>query len=107
DIITWFDGAQVHDVTTFRLKVADTPVDKRVHLTVQRDGRQLPLAVTLGNRDVALASATNPRRGGGTTGELENTGPVSASGAGMQVRELSDQDLEGMNEPLKGVVVTH
>ncbi len=84
DVIVEFDGQPVSDLQKFRLKVADTPVGKRVPLVVLRDGRRLNLAVTLGPRDqTALASA--------------DRGPTEPRGeqlAGLKVREMSAEEKD-------------
>jgi len=50
DVITEFDGRKVSDVQNFRLLVADTPVHKRVHVHVLRDGHPQDLWVRMGER---------------------------------------------------------
>ena len=50
DIITEFDGKRVDDVQRFRLLVADTPVNKKVHVNVIRAGEPRDLYVTLAER---------------------------------------------------------
>ncbi len=105
DIITSFDGTRVKDVTGFRLKVADTPVDKRVQVGVLRDGKRSDVSVTLANRDVMLAQATG-RGGGGSEGGPSNEGGSTASGIGATVRELNDREREALGPRVHAVVVT-
>jgi Do/DeqQ family serine protease len=66
DIITSFDGTRIHDVTGFRLKVADTAVDKHVSVAFLRNGNPSTVQVVLANRDVVLAQA--PGRRGSNNG---------------------------------------
>ena len=107
DIITAFDEARVRDVTAFRLKVADTPVDKRVRVALLRDGKPSSVSVTLANREVMLAQATGPARsedgGGGEIGEPE---AVSRTDLGVHVRGLDDEQREVLGTRARGVIVT-
>jgi serine protease Do len=50
DVITEFDGKSVDDVQKFRLLVADTPVNKKVHVRLLRQGSAQDLFVTLAER---------------------------------------------------------
>ncbi len=102
DIITAFDGARVRDVTAFRLKVADTPVEKRVSVALLRDGKPMTVNVTLANREIMLAQATGrPRPVPG--GVPEEAAPADL---GMTVRALNEQEREVLPGTVKGVVVT-
>ena len=102
DIITSFDGARVRDVTAFRLKVADTPVEKKVGVGLLRDGKPTNISVTLANREVMLAQAT------GRTRPVPGGVPEEAAPAdlGMTVRALNDQEHEVLAASLQGVVVS-
>ncbi|MEK7347540.1 MAG: Do family serine endopeptidase [Candidatus Eisenbacteria bacterium] len=50
DVITEFDGKKVGDVHTFRLLVADTPVNKQVRVRLLRQGSPQEILVTLAER---------------------------------------------------------
>jgi len=106
DIITAFDGQRVHDVTSFRLRVADTPVEKRVAVALLRDGKKSDVSVTLANRDVMLAQA--PGRGARDNDSKANPDDphAAAAGMGVTVRELSDREREAVGPRVKCVVVT-
>jgi S1-C subfamily serine protease len=67
DVIIEYDGQQVADLQKFRLKVADTPVGRRVPVTVLRDGKKMNVSVTLGLRDQAVVASLNeaPQQGRG------------------------------------------
>lgn len=84
DIITAYDGVSVSDVTKFRLRVADTPVGRRVPMEVLRDGKRTTLYVTLTDRpdQVALNRQSSPST------------PRSESVAGLDVRELTSEEKE-------------
>ncbi len=91
DIVTKFDGRVIRDVTDFRLKVADTPVDDRVPVEILRGGKPITLYVTLADREVQLASQTGPARGTdrGTPQEIEQLG--------LGVREMTREDRADFN----------
>jgi len=104
DIITSFDQARVYDVTSFRLRVADTPVEKRVAVALLRDGKPLSVSVTLANREVMLAQATGRPRPGAPEGDgVEIAAPADL---GMTVRLLNEQEREVLPEHTGGVVVS-
>lgn len=50
DVIIEYEGEKVSDRTKFRLRVADTAPGKRAALVVLREGKRLPITVTLGER---------------------------------------------------------
>ena len=96
DVIVEFQGQPVGDVQKFRLKVADMPIGQKVNLVVLRDGKRVPLTMTLGPRpDAQLAQSD------GGVDEM----PASQKLAGIRVRDLkpserTSNDIEG------GVVIT-
>jgi Do/DeqQ family serine protease len=87
DIVVAFDGQGIADVTDFRLKVAETPVEKRVRVDVIRDGKPKVLYVTLADREVALASQQGRPLPGGTEEE-----PAPAIELGISVRDMTRED---------------
>ena len=108
DIITAFDGVRIRDVTGFRLKVADTPVEKHVAIDLLRDGRKNTVQVVLANRDVVLAQA--PGRRGGSTRSMPDPNATDdpremAVGMGVTVRELNAREREALGDDIKAVVV--
>lgn len=95
DVIVEFDGQPVTDLQKFRLRVADTPVGKRVPITVLREGRRVSVTVALGERDPqALASAQGGR--GAPGGEAVG---------GLQVRDLPAEQKTQLDIEA-GVLVT-
>jgi serine protease Do len=96
DVIVEFEGQPVSDVQKFRLKVADMAIGRKVNLVVLRDGKRVPLTLTLAPRpDAQLAE------NGGTPEEV----PATQKLAGIRVRDLkaaekASTDIEG------GVVIT-
>ena len=107
DIITAFDGQRVHDVTGFRLRVADSPVDKHVAVSLLRDGKRSDVQVVLANRDVMLAQSTGrPRNDSGPAAGDSDDPRAVAAGVGVTVRELNAREKEALGEDVKAVVVT-
>ncbi len=104
DIITTFDETRVKDVTGFRLKVADTPVDKRVNVGLLRDGRPTTVQVTLANREIMLAQATGRAPRGAAPGAGSDAGVPSD--LGVTVRAFNDQEREILPSRIRGVLVT-
>jgi serine protease Do len=108
DIITAFDGMRVKDVTGFRLRVADSPVEKHVAVDLLREGRKSEVQVVLANRDVVLAQA--PGRRTVTPGTSPDAGGTDdprdmAIGIGVSVRELNAREREALGDNVKAVVV--
>jgi serine protease Do len=101
DIVTAFDGQKVKDVTDFRLKVADAPVEKSVRVDLLRNGQPKSVYVTLANRDVSLAS----QQGGRTQGGEEGPSGESDSGTslGLDVRAMTRSERGEVGQD--GVVV--
>jgi S1-C subfamily serine protease len=96
DVIVEFEGLPVADVQKFRLKVADMPIGKKVNLVVLRDGKRVPLTMTLGPRpDAQLA------QNGGTPEEV----PATERLAGIRVRDLRPAERTA-SEVDGGVVIT-
>jgi serine protease Do len=107
DIITAFDGQRVHDVTGFRLRVADSPVDKHVAVSLLRDGKRSDVQVVLANRDVMLAQAPGRARGDRSPSVEGGDDPRAvAAGIGVTVRELNAREKEALGDDVKAVVVT-
>ncbi len=99
DVIVELNGQPVTELQKFRLKVADTPVGSKINLVVLRDGRRVPITVTLSPRPTDQASLRGGRGDGG------DDAPDSERLAGLRVRSLNDS--ERSNADLKsGVMVT-
>jgi len=98
DIVLRFDGDRIEDVTDFRLKVAETPVDKRVPVDVIREGKPRTLYVTLADREVSLAV----QQGRPEPSEDESQEP--ATELGMSVRNMSREDRDDFGSNA-GVIV--
>ncbi|HKQ56772.1 MAG TPA: Do family serine endopeptidase [Candidatus Eisenbacteria bacterium] len=95
DVIVEYEGDAVTDRTKFRLKVADTPPGKRVSVVVLRDGKRVPVTVTLAERTPeAVAAVAQP--------PVERTNDTLE---GLVVRDLTQEEMNDANVK-SGVLVT-
>jgi serine protease Do len=91
DVIVEFDGKEVRDSGDLPIIVARTPVDKKVHMKVLRDKKEVNLNVAVGELKEEEVVASVPEKG-----EL-----------GMTVQRLTPQIAESLGlEKAEGVVVT-
>src|SRR5919109_1379451 len=91
DVIVEFDGKEVRDSGDLPIIVARTPVDKKVHMKVLRDKKEVNLNVAVGELKEEEVVAAVPEKG-----EL-----------GMTVQKLTPQIAESLGlEKSDGVVVT-
>jgi serine protease Do len=95
DVIVEYDGDPVTDMAKFRIRVADTPPGKHAALVVLRDGKRMPVTVTLAERTPEAIAAAAPRA----------TAPVSESLAGLAVRDLTEDEMTE-SQVKSGVLVT-
>ena len=93
DVIVEYDGEPVADMAKFRLRVADTPPGKHAAMVVLREGKRVPVTVTLGERtpETVAAAAQRP------------TPPGAEILAGLAVRDLTEE--EAAEAQVKGGVV--
>lgn len=98
DVIVEYEGQPVTDLQKFRIRVADTPSGTKVNVVVLRDGRRVPLQVTLSPRKIdEVASRATP--------DNDATAPASERMAGVRVRDLSPNELANLKIK-SGVVIT-
>jgi Do/DeqQ family serine protease len=95
DVIVEYDGDPVVDVTKFRLRVADTPPGKRAAMVVVRDGKRMPVSVTLSERTPELVAAAAQRP--------EAAQPEGL--AGLAVRDLTSEEASEA-QVKAGILVT-
>lgn len=100
DIVTALNGTPVNDYNSFRNQVANTQPGTQVTLTVNRDGREQPVRVTLVERTVDAARGEEPV---GENGDA----PGSGGRLGIRVEPLTPQLAEqlGLRGVTQGVVV--
>ena len=90
DVIIEYDAQPVADLQKFRLKVADTPVGRKIPMVVLRDGKRETFYVTLGLRNQAVVASLNDSGEGGESGTPVRPGAHGeASSAGLTVRDLT------------------
>ncbi len=95
DIITAFDGQAVKDSHDLPAIVAATPVDKKVMITVLRDGEERQIPVTVGK----LASEP---------AQLDQSAKAATGQWGLQLNDLSPETAQQFGlETDKGVVVVN
>jgi serine protease Do len=79
----------------FRFRVADMPVGSRINLVVLREGRRLPITLTLAERTDAAVAQVQPSGDDGTV----------PAPSGLRVRDLTPEEKTG-TPTQSGVVVT-
>jgi len=87
DVIVGFEGQPVSDLQKFRLKVADTPIGSKVALEVLRDGKRVPVTVTLSERNRDQL-AQNPETPADAPDAPANIG-------GLRIRDMTRSELAG------------
>ncbi len=97
DIVTQMNGRPVEDVRTLRLNIAETAPGTPVNFQVWRNGKEMPITITLGTLPAQAAQAQSP---GGEQG--------ARSLEGLQVQNLTPDIAQQLNLPAgtQGVVVT-
>ncbi len=94
DVVTKFDGKDVHDEHELPVLVADTPINKKVEVEVVRNGKHKTLEVTVGELKEAPVQ----------TAKAEEPG----SNWGMQVGDLTPEIASQFHLQIdKGIVVRH
>jgi len=94
DVIVELNGAPVVDMQKFRLQVADMPVGSRINLVVLREGRRMPITLTLAERTDDAVAGARPSGGDGT---------VLAPG-GLRVRDLTPEEKTAASAPSAVIV---
>ena len=61
DVIVKWDGEQIESAREMSRHIRETPAGRAVRLTVMRDGREIEVSVTLGERKALLNRVTVPR----------------------------------------------
>jgi serine protease Do len=102
DVITSINGKPVRSVTELRNRVAEEVPGSELHMTVFRDGKEVPVTVKLGtqpeNMTLASGRSTSPSEGNLQSGEA----------LGMRLGTPDDEMVQkfGLPEGTKGAVVT-
>ncbi|MEM9753810.1 MAG: trypsin-like peptidase domain-containing protein, partial [Planctomycetota bacterium] len=75
DIVVAVDGEPITNMRELRFMIADLPPGQEVMLLVFRDGEEVDVPITLGDRNQTLAiGGAMPNRGGDTLGETDMPG---------------------------------
>lgn len=85
DVIVGFEGRPVSDLQKFRLKVADTPIGSKVNLEVLRDGKRVPVTVTLSERNRDQIAENAPA--------TPDAPDAPANLGGLRVRDLTRSEI--------------
>ena len=102
DVIVEFDGRIVENPTQFRNLVAQTPIGKKAHIRLIRNGQIKELDVTIAEQPKTLAQTESPAEDGNE--EARSSGAF----AGLDVRELTPELARRFNlsrDSQGGVVV--
>jgi len=100
DVVVEMNGHAVGEMQKFRLAVADTPIGSKVDLVVLRDGKRIPVSVTLADRsELRLAQAPGQPEEPARQGDAV---PVVKSG--LSVRNLT-ADEKDEAKVKQGVIV--
>jgi serine protease Do len=97
DVIIEFDGRTVENPTQFRNLVAQTPIGKKAHIRLIRNGQIKELDVTIAEQPKTMAQAESP-------GDGNEEARSSGAFAGLDVRELTPE-LARRLDGQRGVVV--
>jgi len=102
DVILEFDGQEVESARDLPRIVANTPIGKTVEIVVWRNGEEVTLEATLGERPPEEQVARSQR------GQDEGPMPADEFMLGMQLAPLDSQARQQFDVPsdINGVVVT-
>ncbi len=105
DVILSFDGVDVEDTRGLVRQVGNSPVGATVRVTVLREGKSQTIAVVLGRRESANATAEADESENSDSSEE----PEVSSLMGLTVTPLSDEVREelGAAEGMQGLAVTN
>jgi serine protease Do len=105
DIILKFNGQDVKSMSALPRVVADTEVGKQVPVVLWRDGKEVTIQATLGEKPSEAQLAAVESGKGGPGGEARAT---ELSGLGMKIAPITQdaKDRFQLNTDQKGVVIT-
>jgi serine protease Do len=101
DVILSFDGKQIDKTRDLPRLVAGTPVDKQVKLTVWRDGKEVPVDITIGRLDPEKLMASRQ------SAPKESKPEAKPGALGLALSALTPELRQRMevDETAKGLVV--
>jgi serine protease Do len=110
DVITKFDGKDIHEMRDLPRVVAESPVGKAVDVVIVRKGKEQTVKVTLGRLEDGekLAEGENGSTEQDNKGGNDNEPVTTASVLGMTIGELNDEARQkfGIAADVSGVVIT-
>jgi serine protease Do len=103
DVVLSFDGQDVSDFRRLQRIVAETPVGKKVKVTVWRSEKVVPLEIMLGELEKYEETATAEPKGKG-----EPAPPKGVEMFGLKLAEITPElrTKFGLPEDARGVVIT-
>jgi serine protease Do len=104
DIITHINGKSIKDGDDLVARISDTPIGNMVDLTVDRNGKKVPMKVKVEDRTEVFAG--DPRITGPREELPEKVGGTSNAKFGIAIVNLADAELERLGLEEKGVQVT-
>jgi len=105
DVILKFDGKEITEYSRLPRIVSETPINKDVEVEVLRDGKRIPIKVTVAELpdEKDLEQSQNDKPSGKKGGE---TGNVSGMGFSVAQVTANLRDKFGLPDGAKGLVVT-
>lgn len=103
DIILTIDGKPVDNTNDLRNRVASLTPDKKVPVTIFRDGKSMKLDLVVGKRDQKLIDQAT-----GKSGTDQDSGDVASNKLGFSASNITSDLRQKYNIPndLKGILVT-
>lgn len=100
DVIIELDGKAIESIPSFRNKIAGTEPGKKVELKVVREGKEMAVSVTLGDRPGGTVVSTKP-----ADQPAEKKAPDVLDG--VQVGDITDEQRRTLriDESIKGALV--
>jgi serine protease Do len=108
DVITTFDGEKIHDLPSFRLRVATSEVSKPYDLGYVRDGKQRTTQITPAPYEKVRFAMEDSEDGSHDRSEKSEPATTSIGAFGMEVQPLTSDLAKQLGLPsgLKGLVVS-
>jgi len=108
DVITSFDGEKIHDLPSFRLKVATSEVSKSYELAYVRGGKQRTTTITPAPYEKVRFAMEDSEDGSRDRPEKSEPARTSISAYGLEVQPLTSELAKPLGLPanLKGLVVS-
>jgi serine protease Do len=108
DVITGFAGEKVHNLSSFRLKVATSEVSKPSQLVYLRDGQERTTSITPAPRETVVFDQERDGQSGSQEPKSAEPAKTSISDFGLEVQPLTAELAKPLGLPadMKGVLVS-